>query len=151
MHKRTAPAHPQVQLDIRQGHAQTVDKVLKWFDEEGGVGGATIADCGCGTGARGWPRRRGGCPPRATNTAAPLFPHKYSQILHAHMHTNTHNTHKHTRRAGSLAIPLALQGAQVYATDISSSMAGEAERRYQAAAAGAGTKGSAVFEAKDLE
>ena len=26
-----------VQLDIRQGHAQTVDKVLRWVDEEGGV------------------------------------------------------------------------------------------------------------------
>jgi magnesium-protoporphyrin O-methyltransferase len=39
-----------VQLDIRQGHAQTVDKVLKWLDEEGGVAGITMADAGCGTG-----------------------------------------------------------------------------------------------------
>eukprot|EP00879_Flechtneria_rotunda_P024716 GHRR01026222.1.p1 GENE.GHRR01026222.1~~GHRR01026222.1.p1 ORF type:complete len:182 (+),score=69.06 GHRR01026222.1:209-754(+) len=39
-----------VQLDIRQGHAQTVDKVLNWLDEEGGVQGITIADAGCGTG-----------------------------------------------------------------------------------------------------
>jgi hypothetical protein len=39
-----------VQLDIRQGHAQTVEKVLKWVDEEGGVQGITVADCGCGTG-----------------------------------------------------------------------------------------------------
>jgi predicted RNA methylase len=42
-----------VQLDIRQGHAQTVDKVLKWFDEEGGLQGASVADCGCGTGGCG--------------------------------------------------------------------------------------------------
>lgn len=41
-----------VQLDIRQGHAQTVDKVLKWVDEEGGVDGITVADAGCGTGER---------------------------------------------------------------------------------------------------
>jgi hypothetical protein len=41
-----------VQLDIRTGHAQTVDKVLRWVDEEGGVKGITVADCGCGTG--GW-------------------------------------------------------------------------------------------------
>lgn len=45
-----------VQLDIRTGHAQTVDKVLRWVDEEGGVKGVTVADCGCGTGewARVW-------------------------------------------------------------------------------------------------
>ena len=42
---------PQVQLDIRQGHAQTVDKVLAWFDEEGGVAGTSVCDCGCGTGS----------------------------------------------------------------------------------------------------
>jgi hypothetical protein len=48
-----------VQLDIRQGHAQTVEKVLKWVDEEGGVAGVTVADCGCGTG--GWPARAHAC------------------------------------------------------------------------------------------
>ncbi len=41
----------QVQLDIRQGHAQTVDKVLAWLDEEGGVAGTSVCDCGCGTGS----------------------------------------------------------------------------------------------------
>ena len=40
-----------VQLDIRKGHAQTVEKVLRWLDEEGGVKGVTICDSGCGTGA----------------------------------------------------------------------------------------------------
>ena len=40
-----------VQLDIRTGHAQTVDKVLKWLDEEGGVKDQSICDSGCGTGA----------------------------------------------------------------------------------------------------
>jgi len=44
-------ASTQVQLDIRQGHAQTVDKVLAWFDEEGGVAGTPVCDCGCGTGS----------------------------------------------------------------------------------------------------
>lgn len=44
-----------VQLDIRQGHAQTVDKVLNWLQEEGGLKGTTICDAGCGTGAAvGW-------------------------------------------------------------------------------------------------
>lgn len=50
--RASRPQVNKVQLDIRQGHAQTVDKVLKWFDEEGGVNSTTIADCGCGTGAR---------------------------------------------------------------------------------------------------
>jgi magnesium-protoporphyrin O-methyltransferase len=48
-----------VQLDIRTGHAQTVDKVLRWVDEEGGVKGVTVADCGCGTGE--WARLGGWC------------------------------------------------------------------------------------------
>lgn len=72
-----------VQKDIRDGHAQTVDKVLAWFDSDAeGVKGKTVCDCGCGT--------------------------------------------------GSLAIPTALRGAAVTASDISSSMVGEAERRYKA-------------------
>lgn len=92
-----------VQMDIRNGHAQTVDKVLRWVDEEGGVEGTTICDAGCGT--------------------------------------------------GSLSIPLALRGATVSASDISSSMAGEAQRRYEATIA-AGAKAPQVapkFETMDLE
>ncbi|KAL4450639.1 hypothetical protein ABPG77_000995 [Micractinium sp. CCAP 211/92] len=92
-----------VQLDIRNGHAQTVEKVLRWLDEEGGVQGTTICDAGCGT--------------------------------------------------GSLAIPLALRGATVSASDISSAMAGEAARRYDAAVAAGATppKVAPKFETMDLE
>eukprot|EP00877_Chromochloris_zofingiensis_P012455 jgi/Chrzof1/7463/Cz02g24270.t1_CHLM[v5.2] len=93
-----------VQLDIRTGHAQTVDKVLRWVDEEGGVQGLTVCDAGCGT--------------------------------------------------GSLSIPLALRGAEVSASDISSAMASEAEQRYQAALSATGAKAPKVapkFEALDLE
>jgi magnesium-protoporphyrin O-methyltransferase len=46
-----------VQLDIRQGHAQTVEKVLGWLQEEGGVKGTTVCDAGCGTGAVDCARR----------------------------------------------------------------------------------------------
>lgn len=45
----------QVQLDIRTGHQQTVDKVLAWLDEEGGVKGTTMCDAGCGTGSLSLP------------------------------------------------------------------------------------------------
>jgi ribosomal protein L11 methylase PrmA len=37
-------------LILCQGHAKTVEKVLKWLDEEGGVSGVTVCDAGCGTG-----------------------------------------------------------------------------------------------------
>lgn len=59
-------------MDIREGHAVTVDKVLKWLSEGAGVKGITLCDAGCGT--------------------------------------------------GSLSIPLALQGAKVYGSDISEAM-----------------------------
>ena len=52
----------------------TVDKVLNWLAEEGGVKGTSVCDAGCGT--------------------------------------------------GSLSIPLALQGAKVYGSDISEAMVG---------------------------
>ncbi|GFH10692.1 uncharacterized protein HaLaN_06051 [Haematococcus lacustris] len=92
-----------VQLDIRKGHAQTVDKVLKWLDEEGGVQGTTVADAGCGT--------------------------------------------------GSLAIPLALRGAVVSASDISSAMVQEAQARFESAAKATGNTSCTTpkFEALDLE
>eukprot|EP00898_Chlorokybus_atmophyticus_P008736 jgi/Chlat1/8864/Chrsp91S08175 len=92
-----------VQLDIRVGHAQTVEKVLKWLREEDAIVGKTICDAGCGT--------------------------------------------------GSLSIPLALEGAKVFGSDISSSMAGEAARRADAAIAQASDSKAVKpsFEAKDLE
>ena len=40
----------QVQLDIRKGHAQTVDKVLSWLSE-GSLEGVSVCDAGCGTGS----------------------------------------------------------------------------------------------------
>lgn len=40
-----------VQLDIRQGHAQTVDKILKWIDDDADASGKTFCDAGCGVGS----------------------------------------------------------------------------------------------------
>lgn len=71
-----------VQLDIRTGHDQTIQKILNWIKADGDAAGKTFADCGCGV--------------------------------------------------GSLAIPLAQMGADVSASDISSSMAEEASRRAEA-------------------
>eukprot|EP00931_Biecheleriopsis_adriatica_P112641 TRINITY_DN8731_c0_g1_i2.p1 TRINITY_DN8731_c0_g1~~TRINITY_DN8731_c0_g1_i2.p1 ORF type:complete len:354 (-),score=75.81 TRINITY_DN8731_c0_g1_i2:66-1076(-) len=38
-----------VQKDIRVGHAETVDKILKWLDPAT-IAGKTVCDAGCGTG-----------------------------------------------------------------------------------------------------
>ena len=91
-----------VQLDIRNGHQQTVDKVLNWVKNDD-LSGVTVCDAGCGT--------------------------------------------------GSLAIPLALKGASVSASDISSAMVGEAERRFnaQVAAGAKSPKTAPKFDAMGLE
>jgi len=93
-----------VQLDIREGHAQTVAAALSMLrDSQLELSGATVCDAGCGT--------------------------------------------------GSLAIPLAADGADVLASDISAAMVSEAQR--QAALAQATAPGSTFrmprFEVRDLE
>ncbi|CAM9627929.1 unnamed protein product, partial [Chrysoparadoxa australica] len=40
-----------VQMDIRDGHQQTVDKVLKWIDDDGNAASRTFCDAGCGVGS----------------------------------------------------------------------------------------------------
>lgn len=40
-----------VQLDIRDGHAQTIQKILNWVEADGDINGKTVCDCGCGVGS----------------------------------------------------------------------------------------------------
>jgi magnesium-protoporphyrin O-methyltransferase len=40
-----------VQLDIRQGHQQTVDTVLSWLQADGNLSGLVVCDAGCGVGS----------------------------------------------------------------------------------------------------
>jgi magnesium-protoporphyrin O-methyltransferase len=40
-----------VQMDIRDGHGQTIDKILKWIADDGDISGKTVCDCGCGVGS----------------------------------------------------------------------------------------------------
>lgn len=68
-----------IQLDIRNGHQQTVDTVLGWLKADNNLSGLSICDAGCGV--------------------------------------------------GSLSIPLAVDGAKVYATDISEKMVEEGRDR----------------------
>mmetsp|Transcript_14296 Transcript_14296/g.48414 ORF Transcript_14296/g.48414 Transcript_14296/m.48414 type:complete len:270 (-) Transcript_14296:559-1368(-) len=49
-----------VQLDIRNGHQETVDKILKWIDDDGDIAGRTVCDAGCGVGSLAIPLARRG-------------------------------------------------------------------------------------------
>merc|ERR1712157_577034 len=40
-----------VQLDIRTGHDQTIQKILKWVKDDGDIAGQSVCDCGCGVGS----------------------------------------------------------------------------------------------------
>ena len=61
-----------VQLDIREGHAQTVDKVLGWVDADGSAKrGETFADAGCGVGSLSLPLAQRGAKVTATTTDSP--------------------------------------------------------------------------------
>jgi|ERR1719162_2189274 len=40
-----------VQMDIRTGHDQTIQKILKWIQDDGDIAGKSVCDCGCGVGS----------------------------------------------------------------------------------------------------
>lgn len=49
-----------VQLDIRTGHDQTIQKILKWISDDGDIAGQSVCDCGCGVGSLAIPLARMG-------------------------------------------------------------------------------------------
>ncbi|MEH2127303.1 magnesium protoporphyrin IX methyltransferase [Nostoc sp.] len=87
-----------VQLDIRNGHQQTVDTVLGWLKANNNLPELSICDAGCGV--------------------------------------------------GSLSIPLAVDGAKVYATDISEKMVEEGRDRAKQTL---GNTENPTFAVQDLE
>jgi magnesium-protoporphyrin O-methyltransferase len=40
-----------VQMDIRTGHGITIQKILKWVEDDGDIAGKSVCDCGCGVGS----------------------------------------------------------------------------------------------------
>lgn len=40
-----------VQLDIRNGHDQTIQKILNWIEADDDIKGKSVCDCGCGVGS----------------------------------------------------------------------------------------------------
>jgi magnesium-protoporphyrin O-methyltransferase len=87
-----------VQLDIRNGHQQTVDTVLGWLKADNNLPELSICDAGCGV--------------------------------------------------GSLSIPLAVDDAKVYATDISEKMVEEGKDRAKQTL---GNSENPTFAVQDLE
>ncbi|MHC5597336.1 MAG: magnesium protoporphyrin IX methyltransferase [Nostoc sp.] len=87
-----------VQLDIRNGHQQTVDTVLGWLKSDNNLPQLSICDAGCGV--------------------------------------------------GSLSIPLAVDGAKVYATDLSEKMVEEGKDRANQTL---GNAENPTFGVQDLE
>ncbi|MBD2678050.1 MULTISPECIES: magnesium protoporphyrin IX methyltransferase [Nostoc] len=87
-----------VQLDIRNGHQQTVDTVLEWLKADNNLPQLSICDAGCGV--------------------------------------------------GSLSIPLAVDGAKVYASDISEKMVEEGKDRAKQTL---GNTENPTFAVQDLE
>ncbi len=87
-----------VQLDIRNGHQQTVDTVLGWLKSDNNLSELSICDAGCGV--------------------------------------------------GSLSIPLAVDGAKIYATDISEKMVEEGKDRAKQTL---GNAENPTFAVQDLE
>jgi len=98
-----------VQMDIRDGHQQTIDKIIRWIETDGDIAGKSVCDCGCGVGS----------------LAIPL----------AQMGAWNSYDYRRTTIEESLFFVLlktdffVLLGAKVSASDISSSMAEEASRR----------------------
>ncbi|MEH1886740.1 magnesium protoporphyrin IX methyltransferase [Nostoc sp.] len=87
-----------VQLDIRNGHQQTVDTVIGWLKADNNLPELSICDAGCGV--------------------------------------------------GSLSIPLAVDGAKVYAADISEKMVEEGKDRAKQTL---GNDENPTFAVQDLE
>ena len=62
-----------MQLDIRTGHAQTVDKVLGWVDADGTAkAGETFCDAGCGVGSLSLPLAQRGAQVSASDISASM-------------------------------------------------------------------------------
>ncbi|KAL8139205.1 hypothetical protein V2J09_005206 [Rumex salicifolius] len=61
-----------VQLDIRIGHAKTVESTLKMLSDEGSLQGVTVCDAGCGTGSLSIPLAKLGAVVSASDISASM-------------------------------------------------------------------------------
>ncbi|AFY69555.1 Mg-protoporphyrin IX methyltransferase [Thalassoporum mexicanum PCC 7367] len=62
-----------VQRDIRVGHQQTVDHVLRWLRADGALVGMSICDAGCGVGSLSFPLAAAGAQVYASDISAKMI------------------------------------------------------------------------------
>jgi hypothetical protein len=128
-----------VQMDIRTGHAQTVDKVIDWLQGDGQLAGTSVCD------VRAHALRAGRVPAAARERSRARAPRLHCTACHTrpalppplHVAPRARDLPQCAPQCcpaltpdpllsqagcgtGSLAIPLALKGATVSASDISS-------------------------------
>lgn len=118
-----------VQLDIRDGHGQTISKILNWVEADGDIKGKTVCDCGCGVGSLAIPLAQMG------KLSCSIFPYLVLRCI-----LKTHDF--------ALLSNIAMLGAKISASDISDSMANEADRRAKELGIG---DSQAKFYTSDLE
>lgn len=61
-----------VQLDIRNGHDQTIQKILNWISDDGDIKGKAVCDCGCGVGSLAIPLAQMGAKVSASDISAAM-------------------------------------------------------------------------------
>jgi len=61
-----------VQLDIRNGHDQTIQKILNWIEADGDIKGKSVCDCGCGVGSLAIPLAQMGAEISASDISAAM-------------------------------------------------------------------------------
>lgn len=61
-----------VQLDIRNGHDQTIQKILNWIEADGDIKGKTVCDCGCGVGSLAIPLAQMGAKVSASDISSSM-------------------------------------------------------------------------------
>jgi len=153
-----------VQLDIRTGHDQTIQKILNWIQADGDIAGKTVCDCGCGVGSLAIPLAQMGknfinaclfvwfvcvsiaacCKRFRMLLLGPINLHiiyvfSLSKVLYLLKIENLTCEYFYNKF-------LFYTGAKISASDISDAMAGEADRRAKAL----GIK-NAEFYSSDLE
>ena len=71
-----------VQLDIRNGHQQTVDKVLHWLKADGNLTEVSICDAGCGVGSLSIPLAAAGAKVNASDISEKMVEEGKARALH---------------------------------------------------------------------
>ena len=86
-----------VQLDIRNGHDQTIQKILNWIQADGDIAGKSVCDCGCGVGSLAIPLAQMGAQVSASDISDSM-----------------------AREAARRAADLSIDNAQFYTSDLES-------------------------------